>query len=213
MNISHFRFAALLTGVVLAGAACAPAAPAPQAPTPTTTTYTEAATGLTFDYPSTWGEVRVSHGLPAMDTGKRLSFGFSQNDRVHLNAVSADYSEGVGEGTPEYFTLREQLVNLTTAASAARSLRQNFDILTWQRVDLGHFRMVHNGGYGQDALIVSHLLTTWAAPEGFATLMVNARMGDFRPTKFTTTSAADVMAEPASVELNAAVEAMIKSIR
>lgn len=211
---------AVLIGLTLLGAGCAgPSLPLAKGEpegvnqSATTTTYTEPTTGLTFDYPSAWGEVRVSRELPAMDTGKRLSFGFTENDRISMTAASADYSEGVGEGTPGYFTLRGQLVNLASASSAAKSLRQEFDILTWERVDLGHFRMVHNGGLGGNALAVSHLLTTWSAPEGFSTLMVNVYPVDFRSTKFTAEEAETVMAEPAFVELNAAVEAMVKSIR
>lgn len=213
-------FGAVLVGLLLVGAACAPAAQQPAPQPPTTATYTEPATGLTFDYPSAWGEVRVSRELPAMDTGKRLSFGFTENDRVHLHAVSADYSEGIGEGAPTYFTVRSPGSDPTSAADAARFLRQEFDILTWQRIGSGHFHMVHNGGLGGDALIVSHLLTAWKAPEGFSTLMVNARIGDFRasdgvvPAKpYTADDAAAVLADLASVELTEAVDALVRSIR
>lgn len=209
-----------LVGLLLAGASCAPAVPAPEAPAPTLTTYAEPATGLAFDYPSSWGEVRVSRELPAMDTGKRLSFGFTENDRVHLHAVSADYSEGIGEGAPTYFTVQPAGGDPATAADAARFLRQEFDMLTWERLADGHYRMVHNGGLGGDALVVSHLRTSWKAPAGFSTLMVNARVGDFRvsdgaapATAYTAADAARVIGQPASAALLAAVDALVASIR
>lgn len=137
-------------------------------------TYTESTTGLTFDYPSAWGEIRVSREVKSIDTGKRVSIGFSKAPRVSLVAVSADYSEGIGEGTPNYFTFKEG-ANLSTTTTVASALKQSFAIVSMERVEDGVYRMTHNATtYGEDTpRAISYLFTKWSAP-GFTTLMATA---------------------------------------
>lgn len=204
--LTRTSLGAVLVGLLLVGVSCAPTAPERQ--TPTTTTYTEATTGLTFDYPSSWGDVRVSREIAGIDMGSRATFSFSANDRVSMTAASVDYSEGVGEGAPGYFTLREAAMQPASAAA----LTQRFDVITWERLEPGLIRMVHDNAYGRHGLVASYLVTDFAA-YGFATIMVNTRVGDFHDIRFSTKEAADIMAEPSSVDLKAAVEAMIRSIR
>lgn len=157
-----------------------------------TKTYNDADAGISFSYPVSWGEVRAHRELPDIDTGKRLTLTFTAEDRVSLTAASADFSEGVGEGTPQYFTLQPGKHDFSTPASAAASITQPFSIVSFQPFREGIYRMTHDAaGYGTPVRTVSYLFTDRRGPV-FATLMVNAK---------------------ADASLLPAVEALVESIR
>ncbi len=144
---------------------CAPSA---------TKTYTDADVGLSFDYPVRWGDVRVSRELVGIDAGKRVTLGFTDEERVSLTAASVDYSEGVGEGTPMYFTVRPGSADFSSAQTAAMALAQPFRIVSWEPIADGIYRMTHDASrYGGDVRMVSYLFPARANPQ-YATLMVNA---------------------------------------
>jgi len=171
-----------LVGLMLLGAGCAGQSlpRAEEIDQSAITTYTEATTGLTFDYPSAWGEVSVSRELAGFDTGKRATISFSHGP-MSLTAASADYSEGVGEGTPTYFTVRQGSGDFSTATSAAASLAQPFKIVSWERVADDAYRMTYDAQrYGGDVRMVAYLFTPWSV-RGFSTLMVN---GSVDPASF-----------------------------
>ncbi len=206
-------------GLALLGAGCAAAPAAPKTDAPPVgaeasklTNYTESISGISFVYPSAWGNVMVSREVPAVDRGKRVFLRFSDNNRVSLAAVSADFAEGVGEGTPDYFTLSDRAQTLDTATAAARAFPQRFDILFWKKFVGGVYQMIHDASYARHQVVISYLLTDLSAP-GFDTLMVNYRLGEPRDARWSIGEAQQLLTQPAESEQVKDIETFVKSIR
>ena len=69
-------------------------------------TYTNEEYGFSFRYPEEWGVPSFQKSYDEnFDTGKRFILSFSNSDNIFLSFFTDDFSEGIGEGTPNYFKI------------------------------------------------------------------------------------------------------------
>lgn len=218
MNPTFFKTVGTSAALLLfLGAGCG----VPPANTPTSQQQVSAATrvfedsmlGVSFSYPSSWGTVQLKDATaPGFDTGTRKRVTFTNNQGIRVVFFTSDYTEGVAEGAPEFFSVKGGFTEGMPATNLQQRLEPNMNILSARLHEDGWYRLVSNATYTRTQLRLTYIHPQFSNSL-YTRVMVIADVGELVDAPHTLQSADHLLSTDAAQLTEEEILDLITSMR